>query len=495
MHENYTVCFYIRLSNEDDNEGESNSIKNQRDLLSSFVATHPELSKCRIIEFCDDGYTGVNFKRPGMSAMLEKTCKGEIHCIIVKDFSRFGRNYIETGHYLEQVFPFIGVRFISVNDRYDSQQDVCFNFDSAIKTLVYDLYSKDLSQKVKSAIQTRKQRGEFLSPFAPYGFVKSEDNKNRLCIDKDASKIVQYIFELANKGLRPKEITTLLNKENIPSPSAYKRLKGVNRNWLRVSIVGEFWDISTVWRILHDQRYIGNSLSNKSTRIRVGHSSAKSLSEKDWIVVKNTHEAIVPIELFEKVQKTVRKNNNLPKISNNERILKGLLRCHNCNRALVYVNGFYKCHTHHHTNAETCKNIAISESCLKNVLLSIIQHNIILLNDKLRPTQTIKIETEQKIKTLHNKIDLLNIEKIKNYEQYKDGKVSKSSYLNSNDSINEKISDIRMDIDDIKVLFQKSKDNSLINQLDRDIVRALVEKIIVYGADRLLIHWRFLYLT
>lgn len=165
---------YIRLSREDEKESESNSIANQRELLKNFVESSPDLSQYEAVEFCDDGYSGTNFDRPGVIALLEEVRAGNIRCILVKDLSRFGRNYIEVGDYLEQIFPFLGVRFISVNDRFDSSdfEGTTGGLDVGFRNLIYALYSKDLSQKVRSAKKTRMEKGEFIGSHAPLRLCK-----------------------------------------------------------------------------------------------------------------------------------------------------------------------------------------------------------------------------------------------------------------------------------------------------------------------------------
>jgi len=193
---------YIRLSQEDENQGESNSIRNQRELLNAFVESSPDLSQYEVVEFCDDGYSGTNFDRPGVKSLLDEVRAGNIQCIIVKDLSRFGRNYIDIGDYLEQIFPFLGVRFISVNDHFDSNDfdGTTGGLDVGFRNLIYSLYSKDLSQKVRSAKKTRMEKGEFIGSHAPYGYAKSSENRKKLVVDEKAAAVVRRIFAMANEG-------------------------------------------------------------------------------------------------------------------------------------------------------------------------------------------------------------------------------------------------------------------------------------------------------
>lgn len=227
---NSTTAKYIRLSSEDDDlkragKSESNSVTNQRNLLDAFISCTPELADTTVVEFCDDGWSGKNFERPAVQEMLAQVREGKIQCIIVKDLSRFGRNYLEVGNYISYVFPFLGIRFIAVNDGFDSIRPTDIDsLDTSFKNLLDDLYSRDLSRKVRSAKKFRAQRGDFLSPFAPYGYIKDPANKNRLMIDPEAAKIVRSIFRLAAEGKDTKQIAILLNRDSVPTPMIYKRL-------------------------------------------------------------------------------------------------------------------------------------------------------------------------------------------------------------------------------------------------------------------------------
>ena len=190
-----TIAMYLRISSEDDDlkdtgKEESESISNQRGLLTNYISIHPEFASADVLEFCDDGWSGKNFERPDFTRMMEQVKTGQIQCILVKDLSRFGRDYLTVGNYISRVFPFLGVRFIAVNDGFDSSRQADIDsLDTSFKTLIYDLYSRELSSKVKNAKRQRAAKGLFLSPFAPYGFVKDPENKNRLLADPEAAEV------------------------------------------------------------------------------------------------------------------------------------------------------------------------------------------------------------------------------------------------------------------------------------------------------------------
>ena len=192
------IAIYMRLSKEDDfMADESNSIGNQRKFIRSFINKDSDLRKMNIVEFTDDGYSGKNMERPQMQNMLELIKRQQFSCVIVKDFSRFSRDHIVQGKYIEQIFPFMGIRFISINDNYDSKNHIggIGEIDISFKTLLYDFYSEDLSEKVKTSLKTIRGNGNYVAAYAPYGYVKSPEDKHQLVIDEVASKIVKRIFK------------------------------------------------------------------------------------------------------------------------------------------------------------------------------------------------------------------------------------------------------------------------------------------------------------
>lgn len=247
----YLIAIYLRLSKEDDKwKEESNSISMQRVLLKKYIEEN--FVDYEIIEFCDDGYTGTNFDRPDMQEMLERIRDGEIDCVIVKDFSRFARDYIELGSYLEQIFPFLGVRFISINDGYDSAsaQGGIADMDVNFKNLLYDLYSRDLSGKVRSSISIRKEKGQYVSGNCPFGYEKDPKDRHALLVAEDEAEVVRRIFSLTLEGYTSVEIAKLFNETGVKTPVEFKIEKGkISR-----TPKGErfLWSNSTICQILRN---------------------------------------------------------------------------------------------------------------------------------------------------------------------------------------------------------------------------------------------------
>lgn len=312
----YRIAIYLRLSKADEGAGakggkrggdgaaESNSIAMQRILLRRYVAEH--FMDYEILEFCDDGYTGMDFQRPGVQAMLEIAKNGGIHCIIVKDLSRFARDYVELGAYMEQIFPFLGIRFISVNDRYDSDgyQGGVAGLDVNFKNLLYDLYSRDLSKKVRSSLAIRKEQGKYVSANCPFGYGKSPDDRHALQVEEDEAQVVRQIFALALEGYSCREIAGALNEMQVRTPIEFKMEKGRAH---RTPKEGGFsWSSGAVRHILKNEAYTGAIAQKKYDRDSVGGKN-RLRPRQEWLVAIDHHLAIIDGEAFGRAQEGMRR--------------------------------------------------------------------------------------------------------------------------------------------------------------------------------------------
>lgn len=359
----FTTAKYIRLSSEDNDlrtggKMESNSVTNQRNLLDAFISRAPELAETNIIEFCDDGWSGKNFERPAVQEMITQVREGKIQCIIVKDLSRFGRNYLEVGNYISYVFPFLGVRFISVNDGFDSIRPADVDsLDTSFKNLLYDLYSRDLSRKVRKAKKFRAQRGDFMATYAPYGYIKDPENKNHLLIDPEAAEVVRRIFQMAADGKDTNGIATLLNRDAVPTPMLYKRAAGYPRTcWQSIS-EENFWTSAAIARILRNERYIGTNVFGKRVRDKVGYIHTAKVKRADWIIVEETHEGIVTRDEFNRAQAVMKAFVEHKEIEKRENPLCGKVRCGICGYTMRYTDRKKKyliCHTPRYNSAYVC---------------------------------------------------------------------------------------------------------------------------------------------
>ena len=338
------TAIYLRISSEDADlrtgeKDESESISNQRSLLREYVSSHADLSGSEMLEFCDDGWSGTNFERPAVKELLEQVRRGQINCILVKDLSRFGRDYLTVGDYISRVFPFLGVRFISVNDGFDSSNPLDIDsLDTSFRTLIYDLYSRDLSRRVKSAKKARAERGAFLSPYAPYGYVKDPEDKNHLLVDAEAADTIRRIFQMAADGTKPWQIAAALNGDGINSPKNHKAEAGCTRTPWRSIQEENFWTASLVAKFLRDERYIGKTVFGKRSRDIVGSTHTVKISRNEWIVVPDRHEAIVSEALFEKAQTCMREYREYEVSSGSGNPLKRKVICGVCGHAMQRDN-------------------------------------------------------------------------------------------------------------------------------------------------------------
>ncbi len=345
----YLIAIYLRLSKEDDKwREESNSITTQRALLKKYAEDN--FTDYELFEFCDDGYTGTNFDRPGMQKMLEKIRDGGINCVIVKDFSRFARDYVELGSYLEQIFPFLGVRFISVNDGYDSKdyRGSIAGIDVNFKNLLYDLYSKDLSEKVRSSLAIRKEKGQYVSANSPFGYEKDPKDRHALLVAEDEAEVVRRIFSLTLEGHTSVEIARLFNEERVKTPIEFKIEKGKTSRTPK----GErfIWNSSTICQILRNEIYIGNIVQKKSEKDFVGGKNRIKPRDR-WLVSYGHHEPIIDKADFEKVQEG--RGKKRPPQHNQPHPLVGKLVCGCCKRSLRYrrgMNPYFTC-CHRYSNA------------------------------------------------------------------------------------------------------------------------------------------------
>ncbi len=304
--------------------------------------------------YIDDGFTGTNLDRPGLQEMLRAARQSELDCILVKDFSRFARDYIALGTYLEQVFPFLGVRFISVNDGYDSEdyRGTVAGLDVNFKSLLYDLYSKDLSQKVRASLGVRKAEGRYVSGRTPFGYEKDPRDRYRLAVAEDEAQIVRRIFDLTGQGYTSAQIARLFNAEKVMTPMEYKIRKGYGARAPKGGVY--LWSSSTVCQILRNPVYVGDVVSGKYEKDFVGGRN-RLRPREEWRVFHDCHEPIVERKVFEKIQAGRRsgKESRVRKINP----LAGKILCGCCGRCLCRRKArkpYYYCHQRYVSGLKGC---------------------------------------------------------------------------------------------------------------------------------------------
>ncbi len=323
----YTVALYIRLSREDGDNIESESITNQRELLHMFLEKNKE-NLFYIDEYVDDGFTGSNFERPSWNRLMADIERGKVNTIITKDLSRMGRDYISMGEYIERIFPERYIRYIAVNDDIDTLYETPGLEFLQFKLIFNDYYLKDTSKKIRKVIKAKKEKGEFLGWKAIYGYIKDPKDKHKLLVDENVRHVIEKMFNLAMKGKSPRQIATIFSKENIPTPSIYANL---NRGLK--STAYKLWSPRTIEEMLSNETYIGNL--TQCRRKKINYKSKKEIrtSKEEWCIVKNTHEGIVDEKVFKTVNELLKKNKNKPN-NNNRVLLSGFMYCKECGHAI-----------------------------------------------------------------------------------------------------------------------------------------------------------------
>lgn len=493
------LILYYRLSLADTDKDEldiSNSIKNQKALLNEYVKNHEELLEYEIMEVCDDGYSGTNFQRPGIQKVLELVKKGDVKCILVKDFSRFGRNYIEVGVYLEQVFPFLKVRFISVNDNFDSKKDSAAGaIDVGFKNLMHDYYSKNMGKKISQAKRFRARQGTIIMP-AFYGYKKSKDDTGSLVIDDEAAEVVRLMFQKKAEGWLLRDIAKHLNELKIPTPS-------MRKNQLESSKIKEtpFWKADVITPILKDIRYTGVFIFGKKRNYNF---KEKKMPESDWIISKSKFEPIISKELFDEVNTILYKRNTQGNRKPKRTTVFGdKLQCGCCGRRLYKRGGGYRCRTWESQNDSKCPHTTYQETKIEVVVLDALNNLINLMDitmSKSKEAQKSNASTVM-LDRLSDKCkkDILSV-----YESYTAGAISLEDYMVRRQKIEQKIKNIksqRNDIanqqkinnenDKISELLCKSMKDNVVERLTPELVEVLVEKIIIYAEDKFEIFWNF----
>lgn len=520
MDKAYIVALYIRISVEDENsrEGirdESNSVTNQRDLLRSYVEHCPEFENCEVLELCDDGFSGTNMERPGVEELLRKARKKEIDCIIVKDFSRFGRDYIMVSDYVDQIFPFLGIRFISVNDNYDSarMRGETSGVDIAFRNVIYSYYSKDLSMKVKSGMRTKALKGDYLSPFAPIGYRKDEKNKNQLVVDESSAGIVRRIFEMAGMGMSVLEIVRLFNAENVPTPKTIKNRQGCHHKWWRRVEGVDLWNEHEVINILRDERYLGKNVYGKRYRPQAGSQRTLKNSRQDWAVVENRHEPLVTIEEFQAAQDHIAEYTEKDIKRPGVHLFTNKLRCGHCGYALAKrrqsAPQFY-CRTKYRAKGFGCMEGSIGESEIAEVVLAAIQTYIRVMLDEnsllIKPGNSDRLANlQKKVAAYQDAGTNIAERKAELYDDMVEGKISREQYKRERDKLSKEQEDImrqaktaetelvelRGKLAAVKQGKPKLMQYLQTDSLTRQMVVDFVECIYVYNDKSIRIEWRF----
>lgn len=331
---NYNVGIYIRLSQEDRDkkyESDSESVINQKELLKGYCLNN---NLSLVAEYVDDGYSGTNFDRPGFKKMLQDIHDKKINCVIVKDLSRLGRDHVMTGYYIETFFPENNIRFISILESYDSFKNQASNDSSTFIIACNDYYSKQNSVKIRTVLNEKRKNGKFVGSLPCFGYMRDPEDKGHLIPNPETAPIVKNIFKWRSNGIGPTEIANRLNEAKVPTPSGYKKT-----NYSSRLIDRDHWNISTVKKILCNKNYTGDLVQHTQTKINYKSKKKITLDEKLWIIVKNTHEALIDEDTFNYVnnlRKRETRNYGL-KTPREKRLLEGKLFCKECQNRLTVL--------------------------------------------------------------------------------------------------------------------------------------------------------------
>ena len=511
----YSVGIDVRLSFVDKNKKcvDNDTIENQKSIILNYIENKEEFNLIQIYE--DASKTGTNFQRSGFEKLLEDIKSQKINCVIVKDLSRFGRNYIECGNYLEKVFPFMGVRFIAINDNYDSNNENCNEILLMhLKNFVNEIYAKDISKKITTIIREKQKKGDFIGNFAPYGYLKDPCNKNKIIVNEETAPIVKYIFKLRLENYGYTKIAKILNEKNILSQSAYLYKNGYVKS---DTFKDKKWTIKRVREILLNPIYIGCMVQGKSV---ISQNKKRVYLPMDkWIVVENMHEPIIDKDTFYKVQQINNKFSDEFKINSKiDNIFKGYIRCGECGKNLTTnrnkrnsgkIVNYFICRGH---RTGACDFISIKEELIAEVVFKEVNNQIkMVANLKKLITdnyKSIQLEEDKLIAEI-NKLNS-EIQKIKNfyeiiYEDYVTGLLTEDEYMLNKRSYIQKEQALLEKKSVLEVKLQELKDN-FINEnnyiktfskfenkkvLCKELLETLIEDIIIYKDRTIQINFKY----
>ncbi|MGN8889078.1 recombinase family protein [Dysosmobacter sp. HCP28S3_G4] len=517
------LYLYIRLSDADDDlkfKTESESIANQRTLLYRFIRARREFDGYEVVEFIDDGYSGTNGNRPSFERMIESLKNGEANVVICKDFSRFFRDYVEIGDYLERIFPFLGVRFIAVNDGYDSDdyKGSTAGMEVVMKYIVYSYYSRDLSQKIKTVMSTRKSKGEFVASQAPYGYMKDPDVKRKIIPNPDTAPVVRKIFDLALEGKTPAEIAVVLNDYKLETPSAYYMRMNPDSKKFRTSSKEACWTVSNVREILKRREYTGVMVMNQRHWKGLDNPRTVWTDESEWQIIPDCHEAIVSESEYEEAQKVFRKIRKGYDRSPDQYLLRSLVHCGACGRTMQRQKHspvvYYTC-LKSVSNRETACPVgerfieADLERIVKNDLLEKLRL-LVDADDRLYAAAAASEGTEENIRfrleQIEKRMKQISLKRTGAYERYADGYLDRELYLAERDKLyaeadtlteekdkleKELLSLTRSKNKDMEDAVNKVQDVLSASELTNEMLLFFIDRVNVYSGMRVEIIYRF----
>lgn len=520
--EKYKAAVYLRISKEDGDKEESYSITNQRDLALNFLDGHPEIVS--YTEFVDDGYSGSNFERPNFKKMIDLITRGKINCVVVKDLSRFAREYIGAGYFLEKLFPSLGIRFISINDGIDYADDESDNMKLVMifKNIMNDSYLRDTSVKIRSNLEIKRKKGEYIGSLVTYGYLKSADDKHKIVVDQCVVEVIRNIYNKKILGFSAYAIADKLNLEKVPSPAEYKKyLKAASKGMeYKNEYQAAKWSAKAVIRILTNEIYTGTLIQGRLTTI---NHKIKKIIEKDrdqWTVIENNHEPIISKEEFEIVQRLMKRDTRMAPGKDEPYLFSGFLKCGDCNDTMVrrmskykdkvtvnYMCSKYKLRygcSAHWINEDVIYQAVVSaiNSYCRNVRELNLRLNEIPKTE-LEQADFVKIENAQKeknaqISDLTHTIEVVqsrcrnNLENQANCDEIcSDIRKTISELQNDIERLNKKKENIRRRADANRAWIKYFSKTGEIKELNRVVLTNLVDEIRIYDDKRIAIKFNY----
>ena len=520
----WKAALYIRLSREDGDKVESNSITSQREILKEYLKLHPDIELHDF--YIDDGWSGTNFDRPGFIRMMEDIYSGDVNCVIVKDLSRFGRNYTDAGNYLDNIFVRLQIRFIALNNGIDTATN---NMNAAtrcitvgVQNVINESLAATTSVNVRGTLNVNREQGKFIGSFASYGYMKDPNDHHKLIIDPETAPVVRMIFEKFIDGCSIIGIAKDLNEMGIPNPTAYKKLKGFNYKHPAGKKLDGLWPDSSVRRILRNEMYVGNMVQGKNTTISYKIKQCRAIPKEDWIIVEGTHEAIVDRETFDKAQSLFNQFIRKAPQKSEVDLFSGFVRCAACLRAMNKKTNshpygtyhYYRCGTSRKMKKSSCTNHTIRIDKMELAVLASIQGMIDSAVEMDKLIKRINSSPVKKKESSHicSAIDThtAELEKLKGmiidlYPDWKSGIISKEEYFTLKEQLTEKTTSLEKALENLKRTNEEFKngiteDNDFISHfkkygkidtLTRAMVVELIDKIYVHEGGRITISFKF----
>jgi site-specific DNA recombinase len=520
----YRVGIYIRLSLADEDTGsrktESDSVGNQRELIHQFLDRHPQLKAAPRFEFVDDGYTGTNENRPQFQALMQELRTGAINVLVTKDFSRCHRDYTQMGNYLECVFPFLGVRYISINDGYDSDdyKGVTSGMDVVLRNIIYEAYSKDLSIKTTTAKIIMMKQGKYIGSFAPYGFRFHPTVRNKLVIDEESAAIVRRIFDMTLQGCGSTEIARRLNSEGILTPGAYFRMKNPGSNRFKKASEKNGWTAAAVLNILHQYEYTGALVGRKRYKASLHEKRTVPQDKADWIIYEGAHDAIISKEDFDRAQEAIRQRPRRARGPAQEYPLKGLLKCGNCHRTLSRIHSsagyYYRCtKSKADENSDCPKGKLFTEKEIEGIVFRAVKQMLAVCQERRAQKSALVLTRRERIaacvaelQRLQQEQERYKQEKLRAYENFSGGTLSKDAYLKQRAEIDSKLSEVKSEQDSQEQLltdlermaFQDSAREDDVfttyagaTELTAELAGTFIKEVLVSSPTEIEIVWKF----